>query len=460
MTAGGVDEDGKEFTPANYIVGVAQVGGRPAAIGGEDFTLRDGSPNEGGLRKSIYAEFLALKFQIPLIRLLEGGGGSVGGTSKGKRGPKGDAPYAVPRFLSIARALGEIPVASAALGAVAGFPAARLAASHFSVMVKGTSQLLIAGPAVVERALGVSLNKEELGGADIHLKSGAVDNGADNEEDALSQIRRFLSYLPQNIYELNSRRTCGDPAERADDALLNIVPRERRKAYDMRKLIRHLVDHDTFFEMTALYGRSLITGLARIDGHSVGIIANDCRFYAGAMTTQAAHKHQRFIDMCNTFHLPIISLVDEPGFMIGPEAEREGAIRHGTAAVIATAQSRVPWCSVIVRKSFGVAATAHYGPNGTIFSWPSAETGALPLEGGIAVAFRREIADAENPEVKRAELEASFIERLSPFPRAEDFSVQEIVDPRETRRMISEWLSLSVPLLARQLGPYTTTMRP
>jgi acetyl-CoA carboxylase carboxyltransferase component len=458
--AGSLDEDGKTFTPANYVVGIGKIKGRTAVIGGEDFTLRGGSPNEAGLRKSVYAEFLALKYQIPLIRLLEGGGGSVAGAAKSKRGSSGEAPYAAPRFASLAKALSEIPVVSAALGAVAGFPAARLAASHFSVMVRGNAQLLIAGPAVVERALGQRLSKEELGGADIHLKSGAVDNGADTEEEALAQLSCFLSYLPQNVHELPRRQTCGDPPERADDELLTIIPRDRRKAYDMRKLVRHLSDHNSFFEITAGYGRSLITGLARFDGHAAGILANDCRFYAGAMTGEAAMKHRRFVDLCNNFHLPIVSLVDEPGFMIGLEAEQAGAIRPGTAAVLAAVQSRVPWCSIIIRKAFGVAAAAHFGAYGTVFSWPSAETGALPLEGGVAIAFRREIEAAENPLAKRAELEAQLAENLSPFPRAEGFAVQDLIDPRETRLRICEWLGLSVPLLGCSLGPYTPTLRP
>ena len=200
------DENGTQigFTPANYVMGMAKINNRNVVVGGEDFTLKGGSPNAAGLRKSIYAEDMALHYKVPLVRLLEGGGGSVAGSSKHPR-PQGDPVFTTPRFLSIANILGQVPVASAALGPVAGFPAARLVASHFSVMVEGTSQVLIGGPQLVKRALGEDLTKEELGGAAVHLKNGVVDNAAPTEEDALEQIRQFLSYMPQNAWQLPER---------------------------------------------------------------------------------------------------------------------------------------------------------------------------------------------------------------------------------------------------------------
>jgi acetyl-CoA carboxylase carboxyltransferase component len=259
-----LDEDGglKDFTPANYVLGIADVDGRPCVIGGEDFTQRGGSPTPAGLRKSIYAEDLALRYRLPLIRFLEGGGGSVTGT-KGKGGsgprPMGDPVNTRSRFKSIADVMEAVPVVSAAVGAVAGFPAARLAASHFSVMTKGTSQVLVAGPAVVERALGESLTKEELGGHKVHLRSGVVDNLARDEQDAMEQIRRFLSYLPGDAARMPERADVegsdADPVDRCEEALLEVVPRERRKVYKMRKIIQAVLDRESFVEMSALYGR-------------------------------------------------------------------------------------------------------------------------------------------------------------------------------------------------------------
>jgi len=456
------DNDGKliDFEPSNYVLGFARLNGRRIVVGGEDFTLKGGSPNPAGLRKSVYAEDLALQYKVPLVRLHEGGGGSVAGASGRKSArPLGDPVFSTPRFLSVAQVLGEVPVATGAMGPVAGLPAARLVASHFSVMVE-SAQVLIAGPKVVERALGETLTKEELGGASIHAKSGVVDNIAATEEEALDQIGQFLSYLPDNVWQLPPDVKTDDDRDRMDEELLSIVPRDRRKPFQMRKIIKSVMDKGTFFEMTKRFGPSLITGLARLNGVSVGVIGNDCMYYAGAITADAAMKLQRFADFCNTFHLPIISFVDEPGFMIGSASEKAATIRHGTAAIAAILQSRVPWASVIVHKVFGVAGAAHFGPGGFIISWPSAETGPLPVEGGVAVAFARQIAAAPDPDALRKELEEKLAAGQSPFPRAEGFSVHELIDPRETRPMLCDWLDWITPQRGIKLGPYMTTMRP
>lgn len=447
-----------DYDPANYVVGLSKIDGRMVAVGGEDFTLKGGSPNASGLRKSVYVEELALEYQVPLIRMLEGGGGSVRGSS-GKGLSMGNPAFTTSRFVSIAKVMGEVPVACAGLGAVAGLPAARLVASHFCVMTEN-SQVLIGGPKLVERALGQSLSKEELGGPDVHLKNGVVDNLAKDEEDALGQIRQFLSYLPTNVYQSPPVVETDDPNDRADEALLTLIPRDRRKPFNMRKLINHVVDKGSYFEMARKFGPGQITGLARLGGMPVGIFANDCHFYAGSMTADGSNKVRRFIDMCNTFHLPIIALVDEPGFMIGAESEAAATIRFGTSALTAAVQSEVPWCSVLVRKSYGVAAAVHYGAKAYTLLWPSSEAGALPIEGGVAVAYAREIEAADDPAAKRKELEEMLASRQSPFPRAEHFSVHDIIDPRETRKKLIDWLTWSWPKVERLKGPYKTTYRP
>jgi acetyl-CoA carboxylase carboxyltransferase component len=451
------DEDGRviAFHPANYLLALARLEGRPIVVGGEDFTQRGGSPSPAGLRRSVYAETLAIELRLPLVRFLEGGGGSVAGTGGKASTPRlaGDAVYSTSRFLSIARIMEIAPVTSAAVGAVAGFPAARLAASHFSVMTKETAQVLIGGPALVERALGETLTKQELGGAQVHSRSGVVDNIAKDETDAIEQMKRFLSYLPTNVLSLPPIAEAGasDDPERREEMLLDVIPRERRQVYAMRKILGAIFDEGSFFEMTKGYGRAQITGLARLGGKPVGVVANDPHFYAGSMDAEAALKMRRFVDLCDTFHLPIVSLVDEPGFMIGSASERAGTIRFGVEAISRVVRSKVPWCSIIVRKAYGVAAAAHFGPGGHVLAWPSAESGALPIEGGVAVAFRREIAAAADPEVKRAELEEAFASRRSPFPRAESFSVHDLIDPRETRPRLCRWVDRVWPLLAEQV---------
>ena len=453
------DENGEliDFTPANFVLGFGKIEGRPCIVGGEDFTLKGGSPSEAGLRKSVYTEQLALKHKLPLIRLHEGAGGSVGGSG----GPSLPSPVFVPpRFRSVAQAMATVPVATAAMGAVAGLPAARLVSSHFSVMSKSTAQVLIAGPAVVERAMGEKLTKDELGGAQVHTKNGTVDNASEDEPDALQQIRRFLSYMPANIWELAPLAPCDDPVDRQEEELLSIVPRERRRAFDMRKVLSLVLDRDSFFEMGRGYGRSQITGLARLNGQPVGIWANDGRHLAGAMTADGAQKARRFIELCETFHLPIVCFVDEPGFMIGSASEKAATIRHGANTVLTAAMSNVPWASVMVRRSFGVAQAAHYGPDAYVLAWPSAESGPLPVEGGVAVAFHREIAAADDPDARRRELEEAFAARQSPFPRAEALSVHELIDPRETRPMLCRWVERIQPQLPSLLGPSSFPVRP
>ncbi|MBT7369516.1 MAG: propionyl-CoA carboxylase, partial [Gammaproteobacteria bacterium] len=374
--------------------------------------------------------------------------------------PVGSPVYAEPRFRIIAEAMSKVPVVSAAMGPVAGFPAGRLVASHFSVMVKETSQVMVGGPALVERALGVSLTKEELGGWRIHTRSGIVDNVADSEPEALEQARCFLSYLPQNVWQLSDRRDCSDNPGRADEALINIVPRDGRVPFEMRSVIRHVVDHDSFFEIAPDYGHGQIIGLARLNGASVGIIANDCRHFAGAMTAEGSQKAKRMMELCDTFHLPIVNFMDEPGFMIGPDAEKSACIRYGMSAVAAAVQSTVPWANVAIHKSFGVASAAHFAPNTYQLAWPSWEMGALPVEGGVAVAFRREIAAAEDPAAKRRELEEMLMKDRSPFPMMESFAVHELIDPRQTRSRLCRWIDWVEPLLEDLKGPVTWGMRP
>lgn len=459
-----LDDDGDiaQFDPANYLLGHGEVNSRTVVVGGEDFTVRGGSPNAAGYRKSVYAEHYALELRSPLIRLMEGGGGSVaaGGDDPKKPRTVGEPPFVPPRLQVIAEAMTKVPIASAALGPVAGLPAARLVASHFTVMTQETAQVLIAGPAVVERALGRDLTKQELGGPEVHLLSGVVDNLAVDEYDAFRQVRTFLSYFPQNAWEAAPRRISDDPVDRCEDSLLDIVPRDRRASFDMHHIVNAVVDRGSFFEYASTYGPSLITGYARINGQSVGILANDCRFFAGAMSAEGAQKTRRFIETCDSFHIPIVTFIDEPGFMIGPEAEKAGTIRYGMATCAAAACSTVPWASIMVHKSFGVATTAHFAPDNYVLSWPSVESGALPLEGGVAVAFRRQLAESENPEALRKELEDKLGKARTPYPAAESFAVHDLIDPRETRPMLCEWIDLIQPRLHATCQPVSFGMRP
>jgi acetyl-CoA carboxylase carboxyltransferase component len=456
----GDDGSPRDFSPASVVTGVARIDGRPCVLGADDFTIRGAAYSAAGLKKGLYADELAVRRRIPLLRLLEGGGASVAGAT-GVRGRSGyDFTTSSPLNVLSMQALATVPVVCAALGPVAGFPAGRLVASHLSVMTRDTAQVLTGGPALVERATGQKLSKEELGGAAVHARSGVVDNVAAGEADAFRQIRRFLSYLPTNVWESAPGVDCDDPAERQDELLLDIVPRSRRRAYKMRRLIEAVVDRDSFFELTALFGRSQITGLARLAGQSVGVVANDGHHQGGCMTAEGARKIRRFVETCDTFSLPVVSFVDEPGFWIGLEAERAGTIRHGMEAMFAVQQTRVPWAAVLVRKAFGVAAGIHLGPVATVLAWPSAEIGALPVESGVALAYRREIEAAPDPEARRLELEEEMAAAQSVFPRAEDFGVHDLIDPRQTRPRLCHWLEEVQAQLHSLRGPRSYTARP
>lgn len=433
--------EGEDFEPTNVVLGAAKVARRPVVVCGDDFTIRGGAYSQAGLKKALYAEELALRNRVPLIRLLEAGGASIAGAGGGARGRSG-YDWTTPPVLNVSSmaCLQEIPVVCAALGPVAGFPAGRLIASHFSIMTKNSSQVLTGGPAVVAQATKEELTKDELGGARVHGRNGMVDNVASDEADALRQIQAFLSYLPDHCRDAPPRVDVGDPVHRRDEGLLEGIPRNRRQAYKIRRLLAMIVDAGSFFEIGEGWGRSQVTGLARIDGFSVGVLANDCYFDGGSMTADGASKIRRFVELCDLFHVPIVSFVDEPGFAIGSAAEQAGTIRAGMNAMFTVLQSTIPWFACVIRRSYGVAQGIHLGPNATVVAWPSAMSGALPVESGVALAFRNEIESASDPVARRAELENEMAEAQSILPRSEELGVHDLIDPRETRPLLGEWV--------------------
>ena len=281
----------RHFTPANAVIGTAKLGGRSVVVCGDDFTLRGAAYSSAGMRKAEYADVLATRRRVPIIRMLEAGGASVSGITgvKGRSGYDFVGDATSNRRLVEARS--QVPMVSAALGPVAGYAAARLVASHFSIMTREGAQVLTGGPVLVKRATG-DLSKEELGGVQVHGSSGVVDNIAEDEADVWRQTRAFLSYLPSNVWELAPVRECSDPRERAEPGLLSVIPQESRRPYKMRRVIQWVVDEDSFFELTPGYGRTQITGLARVNGHPVGIFANDPYVYGGSMTATSAQKVQ------------------------------------------------------------------------------------------------------------------------------------------------------------------------
>jgi acetyl-CoA carboxylase carboxyltransferase component len=285
--------------------------------------------------------------------------------------------------------------------------------------------------------------------------AGTVDNVAENEDDCFGAIRKFLSYMPQNVWELPPRMACDDPAGRREEGLLSIVPRERRQPYNMRKLIAMIVDRDSVFEIQPTFGKSVITCLARMGGQVVGVIANNPLVLGGALDVKAARKQTHFAELCDTFHIPIIYLVDVPGFMVGTQAEAAATLREGMRSVYVGLQVTVPVLTVVIRKCYGMAGMGTTDKNGIDLkiAWPSAEWGSLPIEGGVAAAYRREIEAAPDPAKRVQEIEAELHRYASPFLTAEAFAVEDVIDPRETRPYLCRFLEAAQSRLKTGLGP-------
>ncbi|WP_119420247.1 acyl-CoA carboxylase subunit beta [Desertibaculum subflavum] len=446
-----------ELSPSNFVFGRGKIDGRHVVVGGDDFTVRGGAADASIWAKQVQSEQMANELRLPIVRLVDGTGG--GGSVKSLEIDGRTYVPANPGWEWVVANMGTVPVVALALGSVAGLGAARAVTSHYSLMVKGISQMFIAGPPVVAR-IGEDLTKEELGGADIHTRNGAVDDAVESEAEAFERTRRFLSYLPSSVYGLPPRGAPAADPDRRDEWLIEAVPKDRRKVYDMRKILRSIFDQDSFFEIGRMSGRSVIAGLARLDGWPVAVLASDPRVYGGGWTADASLKVTRFVDMAETFHLPVVHLVDIPGFVIGLEAERTATIRHGARALAAVYQATVPWCSIVVRKAFGVAGAAHMNAKRFKYryAWPSGDWGSLPIEGGVEAAYRAEIAAASDPAAHRAAIEERLNQYRSPFRTAEAFLIEQIIDPRETRPLLCEFAAIAAPL--REAGPRSFHMRP
>lgn len=456
--SGQYDSKGKILgvTPSNLIIGRALIDERPVVLMGDDFTVRGGA-NDGAVgEKLVYAERMAGDLRLPVIRLVDGtgGGGSVRNIET-----KGHTLIPTMKvWQHVVENMTLVPVVSLALGSVAGMGAARVAASHYSVMVKNTAQLFNAGPPVVAR-IGQEVTKNELGGSQIHTRNGVVDDEVGSEEEAFEHARRFLSYLPSSVFEAAPRGPIPG-TDQEQEWLLSAIPRDSRAVYKIRPIVQSLVDQDSFFEIGKRWGKALVTGLARIDGWPVAVMASDPYHYGGGWDRATAEKLIRFIDLAQAFQIPVVNLVDIAGFQIGVEAEKSGVMRAGVRALAAVYQATVPWCSIIVRRAYGVAAAAHQhmGRHNFRYAWPSANWGSLPIEGGLEVAYKAEIEGADDPGRKRAEIEQRVRSLTSPFRSAEAFVIEDIIDPRETRARLVEFANLAARL--REPGQKQFGIRP
>lgn len=453
----GADNEMTSYLPTPFVVGRGLIDGRPVAIQADDFSVRGGAADAGIWQKLVFAEQMANEYRMPLVRMVDGTGGG-GSVKMLEKDPRTYIPQTPGWEWAVAN-MASVPVVALALGPCAGLGAGRVAASHYSVMVQGLSQVFVAGPPVA-KAIGEDVTKEDLGGAEINGKNGVVDDIVASESEAFAAARKFLSYLPASIHELAPRVMNGDPVGRRDETLIDVVPRDRRVPYRMRRIVEACVDAGSFFETGRQWGRGLITGLARIDGHSVAVLAGDPMFLAGAWTADVCRKLIKHVDMAQTFHLPVVHFVDCPGFAVGVKHERAATVKLGVQAMAAVYQAKVPWCSIVVRAAFGLAGSAMMNPMRTKlrYCWPSGDWGSLPMEGGIEAAYKREIEAHPDPEKRLAEIRAWAEALRSPFRTAESFYAEEIIDPRDTRLLLCEWANLAQRM--NETGPSAFGMRP
>ena len=441
---GAYDEDGNlvDLAASNFIFGRADIDGRPVVASADDFTVRGGAADAALHRKFVQCEGLAHEYRLPLIRMIDGTGG--GGSVKTLE----DMGYTyipmVPGWGEIIANLDTVPVVALALGPTAGLGAARTVASHYSVMVRGLSQLFAAGPAVAA-AIGDTLDREELGGVDVHTRNGVVDDEVASEAEAFAAARRFLSYLPSSIDRLAERTTPTDRIDRRDQSLLSAVPRDAKQVYSMRKILGSVVDKGSLFEMGRRWGQAAITAFARLDGWPVAVLASDPSFLGGSWDARTSEKAERFVKLADQFRLPVVHLVDNPGFMIGGEAERTGTIRYGVQAMNAIYRAKVPLASVVIRRAYGIAGSAMSNAERFQyrFAWPSGDWGSLPIEGGVEVAYKSELEVAEDPAAHLAAIRERLNKVRSPFRTAERFGVEDIIDPRDTRPLLCEFAALA-----------------
>ena len=447
----------KSFMAANFVTGTGRIDGRKVVVGGDDFTIRGGASDASIAGKQIYAEQFANQLRLPIIRLVEGTGG--GGSVKSFERAGFTYVPVNPGWDYVVDNLSVVPVVAAGLGPVAGLGAARLCAAHLSILVEGTAQLFVAGPPVVKSGVGEDVDKEALGGSHVHARNGAVDLIARSEPEAFELIRTFLSYLPPSSYALPPVAPAADPVDRRDEGLLSAVPRDRRKPYRIREILRAVLDAGSVMEVQR-YGGSIVTALARLDGHPVGVVACDPYVSGGCMTAEGADAVIRLADLCATFHVPVVTFTDQPGLLIGTRAEQRATIRHGVRAISAVYQGTVPAAEIIVRRVFGVGGAGLTNRHRLVrrWAWPSADWGSLPVEGGIEAAYRADLEASDDPAGLLAEIRARLDAVRSPFRTAERFGVEEIIDPRDTRPILVEFANLAARVL--EPGPSHFQYRP
>jgi acetyl-CoA/propionyl-CoA carboxylase carboxyl transferase subunit len=432
----------KKFPGDGVVVGFGTVEGRQVAVFAHDFTVLGGSLGEVFAQKVCKVMDKAMDTGIPIIGLNDSAGARI------QEGIDSLAGYA-DIFHRNQQASGVVPQISAIMGPCAGGAVYSPAITDFVLMVEDTSHMFITGPDVIETVTGEEVTFDELGGAGVHSsESGVAHLTQADEEAALDDLRYLLSYLPQNNMEDPPRVEPWDDPDRADEELLDVVPSSPQKPYDMHDVIGRIVDEDSFFEVAERYARNILTGFARLDGRSIGVVANQPRVNAGTLDIDASLKGARFVRFCDAFNIPILTFVDVPGFMPGKDQEHGGIIKHGAKLLYAFSEATVPLMTVITRKAYGgaydVMASKHIGAD-VNYAWPTAEIAVMGPQGAVNVLYRKELDEADDPEQRRQELIDDYRETFAnPYTAAERGFVDDVIEPPGTRpRLVQDLEMLS-----------------
>jgi propionyl-CoA carboxylase beta chain len=420
------------------VIGTATVDGRPIALYSQDFTVFGGSLGEVHAEKIVKIADFALKSGIPLIGINDSGGARI---QEGVASLNGYGKI----FRLNTRSSGVIPQISLILGPCAGGSAYSPALTDFTVMVKETSNMFITGPDVIKTVTGEDVGMEELGGAFTHnTKSGNAHYMADSEADAIDYVKALLSYLPSNNMDGSPVLPPTETLEKkaSDTALNTLIPDSPNQPYDMKVLIQSLVDEGEFLEVHSLYAQNIVVGFARIEGQSVGIIANQPSQLAGTLDINSSEKAARFLRFCDAFNIPILTLVDVPGFMPGTEQEWNGIIRRGAKLLYAYAEASVPLVTLITRKAYGgafIVMGSKYLGSDINFAWPTAEIAVMGAQGAVNILHRKEIAEAKDVDATRKELVDDYTEKFSnPYLAAERGTIDSVIEPEDSRQYITK----------------------
>ncbi|TMD16025.1 MAG: acyl-CoA carboxylase subunit beta [Chloroflexi bacterium] len=437
VRGGEVDADG---TPGDGVVtGHGDVDGRQVWVIAYDFTVMAGSMGAVGEQfKAARVRELALRYRKPIVWLLDSAGARIQEAA--------GSTFAGTGWLFADQVVmsGVIPQVAAMLGPCAAGTAYIPGLADFVPMVKGTSSMALGGSRLVKAATGEDVTDHDMGGSQVHCyESGVGDNEVENDADCIATVRRFLSFLPSSNTETPPFVEMGDPSDRLVEGLEKIVPVNPRTAYDVRRVVKPVFDRDSWFELKPTWAKNIVIGFARAGGHSVGVVANQPMQKGGALDSDSADKAARFIRMCDAFNVPLVYLMDVPGFIVGSQVEKGGIIRHGAKMLYATSEATVPKVTVIMRKAYGagyyVMCGKGYQPD-TIVAWPFAEISVMGPEGAVNIIFNKQVEASDNPEATRAQLVETIRAQINPYLAAGWAMIDDVIDPAETRRVIIKGL--------------------